>query len=214
MLSDLRDWGFRVGHHWRYLVTGSLLAAIYIVGTIYTGKSLPWSVALWILLAFALWASFLAWRDKNYELRESGERVKGLELERSQLGSELAAALSAKSIVKLPAIQKRIYVEHSIEELSKMFEGVTTDEGQARVEKYLGKWKRVSGAFSDRTKYPDGYTVTIAQTPLKGPYLLMNFETTWNDRVAILKPGQAISVEGKIRRIERNYVWLEKCDLA
>lgn len=87
--------------------------------------------------------------------------------------------------------------------------GKTTYDIERATQIYVGKWMRFEGEIEDirLTEGTGEFRVTFKQPPGES-YVGATFAITWSDHMSIKKAGERISLIGKIRQIERNWIWL------
>jgi len=110
----------------------------------------------------------------------------------------------------VPASGPRIIVAATPEELMQPFreEGRTTLDASVLTERYLNKWLRWSGPV--RNVRPDAW---VHSNVNKYQSISCSFDSEWNERVSMLRPGDIITVEGQIRSIDDSYVTILHCEL-
>jgi hypothetical protein len=88
-------------------------------------------------------------------------------------------------------------------------------EGAASVQRYLGKWMRLSGPLrnvEEETTFGLSWLQVTMQR--SEPLVVMFFNDQKRfDRVKVLKRGDLISVLGRIHKVQRHGITLEDCEL-
>jgi hypothetical protein len=133
-----------------------------------------------------------------------------LQRQAAKLSSALPGAIGTERGV--PAGHEtsgRIIVTVTPEELVQPFEeeGRTTLDASMLTERYLNKWLRWSGPVKNVS--PNGWV----SGDISNQSISFGFDAEWIERVSMLRPGDTITVEGKIRSIEYKYVILVSCEL-
>jgi hypothetical protein len=78
---------------------------------------------------------------------------------------------------------------------------------------YVGKWMRFKGEISDIRSASDArFSITFQNGPGES-YVNAIFAEKWSEHLSVMSTGEVISVLGKVREIERNWIWLVDCDL-
>jgi hypothetical protein len=96
-----------------------------------------------------------------------------------------------------------------------LFRGQTSIQGQRLADIYLGKWMTVSGRLGDVDVFGSAGAQVVFQTGISDVVVYMWFEDEEyvDERIAVLKKGDRISVLGKIDRIRSIDVQLKECRL-
>jgi hypothetical protein len=91
----------------------------------------------------------------------------------------------------------------------KELRGKTTYDVERATQIYIDKWMRFEGEIED-IRWAEGsgeFRVTFKQPPGES-YVSATFANTWSDHMSIKRAGERISLIGKIRVIERDWIWL------
>lgn len=110
---------------------------------------------------------------------------------------------------------ERIFVRPNItaEYLTALFDEKTDMQGTKLVEPFLDKWIRVSGEVSNINEDIGGEAISVV-FHRKRPNIACSFDKAkWEDHLCMLRRGDTILVVGKIRNIERHWLWLMQCEL-
>lgn len=113
----------------------------------------------------------------------------------------------------------RIFVSSTLtpNDLRHLSAGKTSLDAHNTVQRYIGKWMKVSGEV--RNIYPPesyGQLVTFADGKKSDPtssMTLLFFDLKWKDHVSMLQKGQKITAVGQIEKIEPNELRLQSCEL-
>jgi hypothetical protein len=120
---------------------------------------------------------------------------------------------------------ERVIVDVSPAYLVGLFKDQTAIQAEKLTEAYRGQWMKVSGPLGDVL----GSTTEIAQVTFRGNasifgrsrvglgyfQVFMYFDRgKWDERLAVLRPGSAITVLGRIGRVNRIEVHLGDCELV
>jgi tRNA_anti-like len=114
-----------------------------------------------------------------------------------------------------PVADGRIVVNRTPTELVGYFKGVTHVQGTDATGRYIGKWMRVSGTLQDVRLLTTGIAqVNFNEWTSGNGWVFCYFsDKNWIDRLVLMKPGDELTVLGKIDRISSSSVELEKCEL-
>lgn len=98
--------------------------------------------------------------------------------------------------------------------LRAQMDGKTAYQSERLLDIYIGKWMRVGGPIDNiSTTIIDSVmmvTLDVGNSMKAG----LQFEKSkWLDHLSILSVGETISVVGKIRKVERFWIWLDECEL-
>jgi hypothetical protein len=120
-----------------------------------------------------------------------------------------AAPLSADQ-----ATSGRIFVNATPEYLSGLFKGQTVIQANTLLAVYIGKWMRLDGEVNDVLSRR-GDRVQVMFIKAGSPITFMRFHTeAWVDRVAVLRPGDRITVIGQIEEASSTQLQLDFCELV
>lgn len=108
----------------------------------------------------------------------------------------------------------RVVVNVTTDYLRGLFEGRTDVQAQKEVDIWIGKWMPVSGVVDDvQGDESWGFSVTFDDLPFPSK-AWMRFNGAWAGRLSVLKPGDAVTVLGKITAVNGAQVTLEECELV
>jgi hypothetical protein len=118
--------------------------------------------------------------------------------------------------------EERILLDVKPEYLVGFFKKYTTAQAQKLVETYIGKWVKISGTVKDVDRSvtlsdkPGDPTVDLSTKSSEGSFRTAAYfkEQRWQDRALVLKPGDKITVFGRITRITWWGLTLEKCEFV
>lgn len=108
---------------------------------------------------------------------------------------------------------KRKVLDVTTEYLTGLYTGHTDIQGARLVQPYLGKWLKVTGEVANVSPWRRGY----ASVDLEGRLDLGLYFTDKDyvdDRLAVLRIGEPVSIVGEIEKITRTSVWLDNCELV
>ena len=118
--------------------------------------------------------------------------------------------------------EDRVFIDVTPAYLVSLFEGHTHIQAAKLAEAYVGKWMKVSGRLGDVMR--SEVAQTFSQVTFKrssvfdagGEHfgVFMYFDGTWDDRVAVLRRGDSITVIGQLERVNRDGVHLGNCELV
>lgn len=93
-----------------------------------------------------------------------------------------------------------------------LFKNHTHLEARKLVEPYLRTWMRLSGTVENI----DSGSLRLAEYQLSsdGGYTLLYFAERWKDRLAVIRPGESVTVLGKIDEVRPYCVVLVTCELV
>lgn len=98
--------------------------------------------------------------------------------------------------------------------LAAQMDGKTAYQSERLLEIYIGKWMRVRGPIENiSTTIIDNImivTLDVGNSMKAGLYF---DKSKWLDHLSILPVGATILAAGKIRKVERFWIWLNECDL-
>jgi hypothetical protein len=101
--------------------------------------------------------------------------------------------------------------------LKGLFAGRTTAQGSALADRHIGEWMTVTGPFGDVYPLRSGSTRFMASF---APSLSINFlvfiwfNAKWKDQVGALRPGEQITVRGKINDVGGFQMNLYDCEIV
>ncbi|MDX6272326.1 MAG: hypothetical protein QOD28_3549 [Acidobacteriota bacterium] len=145
---------------------------------------------VWTAFICLMVAGFSAWRKE----RQKWERLGGL------------ATLSMRP-----------------KDLVSVFNQRTTTQGEQLAKSYRGKWIKISGAISDVSVESTldsviaphrAAMVNFKRDIYTEPQILMWFSRKWVGSLSVLRKDDNVTVLGQIQRVERNSIWLIKCELV
>jgi hypothetical protein len=123
--------------------------------------------------------------------------------------------------------EERILLDVKPEYLLDFFTKYNNVQAQKLVETYIGKWEKFSGEVFDVSPddtvgghFPDSgphVMISIRKKNWKdnfGVYCSRFEEQRWKDRALVLKPGETITLLGRIKQIRERSFWLEKCEFV
>jgi hypothetical protein len=175
-----------VAHQWGVLVSGGIIVGLIALYEHFSQRSI-YGWPLWsAVIGSLVTAFFLAWRVE----RQQVERL---------------------SVNTLPL---------TVTELIAVFKDRTDVQGDKLAKAYIGKWINVSGVLGNVSKYMTfvpfvghAYVTFEHVAETLGRNVFMNFNRKWIPLLTVLRPGESITVFGRIRKITRHDVWLERCEL-
>lgn len=107
---------------------------------------------------------------------------------------------------------ERTFIEETPDSLSKLFSpNLTTMQAKRVAEPFIGKWLRVTGELDDAQDFESFVQVTLKGS--RPTYLYLYFSRD-RDRLNLLRPGQLITVAGKIKDFSSNDFHLDDCELV
>lgn len=138
--------------------------------------------------------------------------------------SQAVATVAPPATTEPQPERKRVFVNETPEYLTGLFKDRTAIQAQKLADPYYGKWMKVSGPVGSVGSWT-GYFVQVTFDRgdlLRGymfgeppPAVFMMFrDESVLDRLAILEPGDQITVVGSIERIDRTSVQLRDCELV
>jgi hypothetical protein len=75
---DLADWVVAVVRQWLYFLFGAFVSGVYSAVEHYSGRSVTWSVYLWVAFAAFMVAAFQAWRFERHEVIRQRDLLEAL----------------------------------------------------------------------------------------------------------------------------------------
>jgi hypothetical protein len=108
---------------------------------------------------------------------------------------------------------ERVILDVTPEYLVSLFDGKLAIQANKLVAPYLDKWIYVSGPLGN-VLGNGRLQVTWAFDPARRYSVYMYFDEAWQDRFAVLMPGQHLTVLGRITDVDGTGVKLKDCELV
>jgi hypothetical protein len=175
------------------------------------------------------WDSRIKVLTKNTRIKVRGNIGKVTAYWVELINCEILTENELQTEAKADEKKKRIFVGANITPVYLMSlshePGRTSAQAAVLVEPFMNKWMRVSGVMSDvNYTYVEGERSFVTMTfkkdssidPTTWLYhasLYMYFRKDWIDRLLILKPGDQLTVIGKIDKVYGYNVSLDFCEL-
>jgi hypothetical protein len=220
---------FRAWYDRNFTVKGflSFLVLLYCAIPDWLSRNEFWSnkvhsIAAWLQteygrLAVIVLAGVVIWLDHRTVLKKqhgTGNRqmagVSGHDL--------LPSTLPAQVSLPLAKNEQRKFVDVTPEYLIGLFKGNhTTIQSAKLAEAFMGKWIKVSGPTGDVM----GDTATLRQLTFSdhsiykgGQLFMMFYDRKWFDHLSTLKPGDRVTVIGKVGRVNSIELQLNDCEIV
>ncbi len=114
-----------------------------------------------------------------------------------------------------PLSRGRVVVDVTPEYLTDLFRGLTSIQAHKLAAVYIGKWMTMAGRVADVASVSARCSSVTFDRPLIGPFVHTFFRTEeWIDRVSFLKPGDSVTVVGRIGEVASAGVYLDDCELV
>jgi hypothetical protein len=123
---------------------------------------------------------------------------------------KLASSLSIKT-----EVDRRIWVNQSLKELSSLRQGDTTLITDRLVAPYLGKWIKVDGSIEN---IMEGYQSVVVFLSVPKEFtrhfnLGLRFSKDWEQYLNHLRKGESLIAAGKIVEISSGSIELQNCEV-
>ena len=191
LLRDLQRFIGALWKEWRVILTGSGLAAFFVLWKLSGGADLSGVLAWWVIALTFAFACFLVWR-REYR----------------------AAQGPTGALPESTPAEERIFVSESIYSLVEPYQKYTSVQAGKLAEVYLGKWLKVNGEVSEvsRRLGRKGYEILFYID--RKIFIQAEFERQWDEHLRLLRRDQSISAIGKIRGLNSSQIWLEDCEIV
>lgn len=119
-----------------------------------------------------------------------------------------------------PDNSERIFVQVSPHDIAQEFQNRTTDQANALVSRYIGKWIAISGSVWDISPDKSGGVEIDLGGPnalaiiMSGVFLQLHFSPEWKDRISVLNKGSKINAVCQIDDIQQIGMALGSCELT
>jgi hypothetical protein len=112
----------------------------------------------------------------------------------------------------------RVMVNVTPEHLTSFFQqGHTSIQAERLAEAFIGKWMEISGPLGDVLRVTDTHRMVVIEgrSLYKNNQVYMYFrEKEWADRLATLKPGDRVTIVGRIENVVSQSISLGNCELV
>lgn len=115
---------------------------------------------------------------------------------------------------RVPPPSERTFVDASPEYLLGFFNEHTSAQAGRLITPYIGKWMRVSGVVLDVDSESDRTIIRLRGESIRTMVTALFTEQKWIERVETLRQNQPITVIGRISRVGRISLWLERCEVV
>jgi hypothetical protein len=148
---------------------------------------------------------FLAPERHLIEPLREGDRISY----EAQITRVLDTAVYLTAVSVIPT-EERSLVDVTPEHLMSFFEGRTDIQSKTLVADFIGRWMRVSGPLGNISGSSASPQVTFAD---QSPTHMFFRKKAWIERIAMMRPGDIITVVGQISYVERGNLVLDSCEL-
>ena len=192
---------------------------------IWQSQFLRWGMGVAALGVIALWWAltlYLAHRHAEGHFCPDPEAHKperpsvSPAVQSTQSAEEPVPAFANSGPALPPAEEERIFIDLTPEQLTGEFRDVTSQQGEERVKRYIGKWMRVAGPLGDVTRISDTQRRAYFADRSIFSYnvVRMRFYDKRNiDRLDVKNVGDPLTVVGRIQGVDIQNVDLDHCEL-
>ena len=175
----------------------------------FTGMPELWRTPIWLLSAGLVMTCLVALGNHFRRQRvEAGP---------PQLQSDPPPPLppARPQTVAAKKVEERVFVDVTPEYLAGFFKGHTNIQGQRLFSPYRGKWMERSGHLGEVQHVQLTELLQVSfQELVGGVTMSMFFSTRWTDHFSVMKPGDPLTVQGRIDNAGANIVSLQDCELV
>ena len=108
--------------------------------------------------------------------------------------------------------EKRIYTHRSIGDILTTVRDMTSMDIDGFGQPHIGKWIRVQSVVRDIIQHDDYYAVLLGR--MLDPMVLLSFARDEWSEIATMTQGKRLAAEGRITRIDRMAVSMDRCELV
>ncbi len=111
---------------------------------------------------------------------------------------------------QLPESEERIFIDLTPRQLVEPFRNQVSMQAQKSVQRYIGKWYRVSGSVYEINQYPEFWTIRFFVDELI--QIALDCDLTWTERIELLDRGTKIQAIGQIMEVNTQFIRLKHCN--